>query len=240
MNRAHNRIDLTGRIFGRLTVIKFDENSKPKHCRWWCLCTCGKLHNASRGSLATGYTKSCGCFRKEKLSSIYRSNLVGKTFGRLNVLKYIGNNGTPGSKWLCQCVCGKQKILSSSNLLGGSLLSCGCLHRELVSKRTSKRNFGENNYFWKGGITPENIRIRNSIEYRLWREAVFARDNWTCQKCGKRGNVHAHHIKSFSEFPELHTAIANGETLCVKCHGKTSNYGCKSLQLHIKEKNNGN
>ena len=34
----------------------------------------------------------------------------------------------------------------------------------------------------KGGITPENERIRQSIEMRLWREAVFARDNWTCQK----------------------------------------------------------
>lgn len=39
---------------------------------------------------------------------------------------------------------------------------------------------GENTSNWKGGITPINNRIRRKIEYRLWREAVFARDSWTC------------------------------------------------------------
>lgn len=67
--------------------------------------------------------------------------------------------------------------------------------------------------------TPEKTRIRGSIEYRLWREAVFARDNWTCQKCSSRGGViHAHHIKTFSDYPELRTSIENGITLCKKCH----------------------
>ncbi len=42
---------------------------------------------------------------------------------------------------------------------------------------------GEQHPLWKGGVTPENIKARHSIEYRLWREAVFARDNWTCQYC---------------------------------------------------------
>ena len=69
------------------------------------------------------------------------------------------------------------------------------------------------------GITPENIIIRESIEYRLWREAVFARDNWTCQNCrDKGGKLHAHHIKSFAYYPELRFAIDNGQTLCKYCH----------------------
>jgi 5-methylcytosine-specific restriction endonuclease McrA len=55
---------------------------------------------------------------------------------------------------------------------------------------------------------------------KLWREAVFARDKWTCQDCGdkKGGNLEAHHIKSFAEFPELRFAIDNGITLCKDCH----------------------
>ena len=79
---------------------------------------------------------------------------------------------------------------------------------------------GKNNGNWKGGISPEDKIIRRSIEYRLWRESVFARDNWTCQKCEKRGSIeiHPHHIKNFAEFSELRFAIDNGITFCKECH----------------------
>lgn len=78
---------------------------------------------------------------------------------------------------------------------------------------------GKNNHAWKGGITPKNKKIRNSIEYRLWREAVFARDNWTCVECSERGGrLHADHITPFSIAPEIRFAIDNGQTLCKKCH----------------------
>lgn len=72
---------------------------------------------------------------------------------------------------------------------------------------------------WKGGISAQNSLIRNSIEYKLWRSAVFERDNYTCIWCGKRGGVlNADHIKPFCLFPELRFAIDNGRTLCKKCH----------------------
>lgn len=79
---------------------------------------------------------------------------------------------------------------------------------------------GEDSHFWKGGITPKNLIIRTSTEYKLWRKAVFERDEYTCQDCSdkKGGNLQAHHIKPFSLFPELRVAIDNGITLCKKCH----------------------
>ena len=80
---------------------------------------------------------------------------------------------------------------------------------------------GVKSHLWKGGIYAENKRARRNIEIRLWREAVFARDNWTCQKCKKRGGIlNAHHIQSFAEYPELRTSIGNGITFCEKCHKK--------------------
>lgn len=88
-----------------------------------------------------------------------------------------------------------------------------------VSESRRGKNMGSANSSWKGGITPKNKKIRKSIEYRLWREAVFARDNWRCQSCQKRGaKIHADHIKPFAIFPELRFAIDNGQTLCVACH----------------------
>lgn len=79
---------------------------------------------------------------------------------------------------------------------------------------------------WKGGITPLNQIIRHSIEYKLWRIAVFERDKYTCRFCGQiGGKLNADHIKPFSLFPELRFAIDNGRTLCIDCHRKTSTYG---------------
>jgi 5-methylcytosine-specific restriction endonuclease McrA len=78
---------------------------------------------------------------------------------------------------------------------------------------------GENCHFWKGGITPENIKIRMGIEFRLWRESVFARDNYTCQKCSQKGGkLNPHHIFNFSTYLDLRFAIDNGITLCKECH----------------------
>ena len=72
---------------------------------------------------------------------------------------------------------------------------------------------------WKGGLTSKNLLIRGRIEFRLWREAVFARDNWTCQKYGTwGGKLQAHHIQNFAQFPELRFAIDNGITLSGKAH----------------------
>jgi hypothetical protein len=78
---------------------------------------------------------------------------------------------------------------------------------------------GETNPNWKGGITPRNALERKTSQYKEWREKVFARDNFTCRKCGKSGEyLNAHHIKPFALFPDLRLDINNGITLCVLCH----------------------
>lgn len=90
---------------------------------------------------------------------------------------------------------------------------------------------GVNHHAWKGGVTVPNELARKSQEYRLWRESVFKRDNYTCQECGVRGGcgkkvvLNADHIKPFAWFPELRYAIDNGRTLCIYCHKKTPTYG---------------
>lgn len=98
-------------------------------------------------------------------------------------------------------------------------------------RKIGDANRGKKSAAWKGGITPENIRIRNSMEYKAWDKAVFIRDNYTDQKTGTRGGVlHAHHILNFAEYPELRFDINNGITLSKEAHeefhkkyGKTKN-----------------
>ena len=92
----------------------------------------------------------------------------------------------------------------------------------LGQKRTeeSRKNMGGKNHWnWKGGITEESQKCRNSFEYKIWDNAVFARDNFTCQKYGTRGgDLHAHHILNFSSYPDLRLDINNGITLSKKAH----------------------
>jgi len=90
------------------------------------------------------------------------------------------------------------------------------------NKCYGRANSGENFWNWGGGVTPENKLIRNGIQYKTWRNAVFARDNWTCQDCGDNhgSNLHAHHIFPFAEFPDHRLDVWNGVTLCLGCHGK--------------------
>lgn len=79
--------------------------------------------------------------------------------------------------------------------------------------------YGPNAAHWKGGITKPNKLARTSAAFVAWREAVFSRDDWTCQECGQRGGrLHAHHIKRFSKYPELRYDVYNGITLCRECH----------------------
>ena len=100
--------------------------------------------------------------------------------------------------------------------------------------KNSLAHRGKKSYLWQGGITKENYRIRNTIEFRLWRESVFARDNFTCKKCGLVGAyLHAHHINNFADYPELRTSISNGITFCKNCHNKFHKiYGKKHTNGH--------
>jgi len=95
----------------------------------------------------------------------------------------------------------------------------------------NKLHVGEKAYHWKGGM-PQ--RDTYSEKYKAWRKAVFERDNFTCQKCGKRGcKLEAHHIKEWADFPELRYDVDNGQTLCKKCHNLTK---IKCGYIMVKEK----
>lgn len=108
--------------------------------------------------------------------------------------------------------------------------------RAKMSAAARKKVESGNHHLWQGGITPINVKIRHSFEYKLWREAVFKRDKYTCIWCGdnKGGNLNADHIKPFAYFPELRFAIDNGRTLCIPCHKKTDNYAGRGLKRKIK------
>lgn len=66
-------------------------------------------------------------------------DLTGQKFGRLTVIKraddYISPKGQRKIQWECRCDCGNDVIILGSNLTNGYTLSCGCLLKEISSKR---------------------------------------------------------------------------------------------------------
>ncbi len=62
--------DLTGKKFGRLTVLKRAENTKYGKSQWECLCDCGTQKTIIGSSLTQGKTHSCGCLMREKATTL--------------------------------------------------------------------------------------------------------------------------------------------------------------------------
>lgn len=106
---------------------------------------------------------------------------------------------------------------------------------------------GHNNPNWHGGHAGNARAARlcdmATTRYKDWRKAVYTRDNYTCQFCGAHnGNgvaviLHADHIKPYAAFPELRYDVANGRTLCRKCHGTTFKENIRLIKQARHERN---
>ncbi len=90
------------------------------------------------------------------------------------------------------------------------------------------------------GVTPLNKLLRSTSMWKIWREAVYLRDNFTCQneKCefceNKIGVIlHPHHIKPLVLYPELVYNVENGITYCAEFHLKSGLH--KGIQKKIRE-----
>ena len=120
--------DLTGRVFGYLTVIRRMPNKKGRTC-WLCRCECGREKEVFARDLKAGKVKSCGCLMHKR--EYKRTDLTGQRFGRLMAKEPTERRDRNGSiYWRCICDCGNEAEVTESALVGGNCLSCGCLKRE--------------------------------------------------------------------------------------------------------------
>lgn len=92
-------------------------------------------------------------------------------------------------------------------------------------------NTGENHPLWNEKLTEEErINSRDYPEYTEFTKRVLARDNYTCQCCGKTESnmLEVHHLDGYNWCIEKRTDDTNGITLCSMCHGNfhtTYGYG---------------
>lgn len=127
-HRGNIAEDLTGRVFGHLTVLKRTENKGGRTC-WLCRCDCGREKAVTARDLKAGKVKSCGCHAHDHEHN--RVDLTGQKFGRLLALEPTGRRDRKGSVyWKCLCDCGNEAEVTEDALVQGTSLSCGCLKRE--------------------------------------------------------------------------------------------------------------
>jgi HNH endonuclease len=151
-----------------------------------------------------GCQKCAGNFKKsfndvkeifEKEGYKVLSNDYKGVFEKLNVVCDKGHN-----LWL------------SLDKFKNKKVRCAICYRE--------NNRGENHPNWNSELTDEERLInRDTTENREWRKLVFEKDDFTCQRCNKKGGkINAHHIENYSTAIEKRFEISNGITFCEECH----------------------
>ena len=135
IRREMPKEDLSGMIFGRWKVLRFDRRLYDKNKKqdkysynWICECQCENhtIKSIDGKSLKRGDTESCGC--------LYKIDLKGEIFGRWKVLRDVGERDLNGRvMWECQCSCDDKtiRLVKSSSLIDGSSMSCGCINKEI-------------------------------------------------------------------------------------------------------------
>lgn len=85
-----HHIDLTGQIFGELTVIGLDTESKSKQTKWLCKCSCGKIVSALESKLKGGLKLTCAGTRGHNPRNSFK-DILGLTGS--NIIRYLRRTG---------------------------------------------------------------------------------------------------------------------------------------------------
>jgi hypothetical protein len=110
--------------------------------------------------------------------------LEGRTFGRLNLTKYI-----IGGFWECRCTCGNTVRVKTQKLISGHTSSCGCLQRERTADSNLRHGHAR--------------RKKHSREYIVWcnmRARCLNPKNRAFQLYGGRGIKVCSRWKKFDNF----------------------------------------
>ena len=123
--------DLTGKRFGKLTVIKNTGEQQQRYWTWLCRCDCGNEVVVSTKRLNRGNITHCGCESRTKENvDLVPDDMIGKKYGKLTVLHTNPPTGSRRSSCLCRCDCGNECYVTAYMLYYGLRRSCGCLQKK--------------------------------------------------------------------------------------------------------------
>lgn len=216
-----NARDLTGQIFGQLTVLAWSGVRQLTHNNlqlWLCRCSCGKEVIKTNKALLWVGTRSCGCktsVPRPKTPPKPQStliNLKGKKFHKLLVLEREGSVklsktakcSTPA--WKCLCDCGTILVVAGKSLKRGKVKSCGCSrhlekkgspHKQVLGK--GQRGGGAFNMLYSS--YRKDAQIRN-YAWELTYEEFGILTKRDCFYCGSKPSRNRKFWRAGVEVPE--------------------------------------
>ena len=108
-------------------------------------------------------------------------DLTGKRFGRLEVLGRAANKGVKVT-WACRCDCGKSSVAFAGDLRSGRHTSCGCYHREKVSRHGHSKASENGRSLTYSSWTSMRSRCTNENDPAWWRyggAGITVCDQWS-------------------------------------------------------------
>ncbi len=161
--------DLTGRQFGRLTVIKQAGTDRQHRTIWQCTCACGNTTKVISNSLTSGATKSCGCLQREMAAKAGTLDITNQIFGNLKALESTNKRSHRKIIWKCLCLkCNQLIFVTASDLRNGHSTQCRACRAKSNIVDLTNQTFGN-----LKAIKPTNSRSGSNV---MW-ECV-------CLKCG--------------------------------------------------------
>jgi hypothetical protein len=195
----HNAADLTGKPFGRLRAMSYA--GRPPGFRrsaWNCLCDpdlggCGRWTLVRSLDLTTGNSRSCGCFRFERLNQWvppdpgFRGHpdyervmerhkgaefidISGQTFGMLTVVDRAENRilgKTVHAMWNCICACGTPCVRYGAALRTGAVVSCSCMKHKGVALRSERVRQRDNAYVKRRASEDPRFVLERRLRARM-------------------------------------------------------------------------
>lgn len=191
--------DMTGLVFGRLTVLERDYTEYNGHnARWKCRCSCGTIKVLVGGKLRQGEIQSCGCLLKDKLTThgltetaeyrIWR-HVKGRTRSESNnnYKRYGARGITMCEEWWCSFETfykdmgprpgPEYSIERKDNNKGYSKENC-----RWATKTEQANNRSSNVFYTRNGVsrTLSNWCRELNLDYNFIRERI--RSGWTFEK----------------------------------------------------------
>lgn len=97
------------------------------------------------------------------------SNLRGKTFDNLRVIRRVENSPSGQVRWLCRCACGNTCVVEARHLRSGVTKSCGCLPKKVQSAAMSEKQMST-----QPSVSLTRLRNQGGDPYQTLASAIVA------------------------------------------------------------------